>query len=844
MTVRAPLWKHLRAALLLVSALLLATSPVAASVGWELVGPKPPGRAGHAMAYDSARERLVLFGGGNQDGYLADTWEWDGASWVNVTPAVSPPARSGHAMAYDSARGRVVLFGGRPPYGDYPADTWEWDGTTWVDVTPAVSPPGREAPAMAYDSARGRVVLFGGANRGYLDDTWEWDGTAWVNVTPAVNPLARYFHALVYDSARGRVVLFGGRGPYIGDLADTWEWDGTAWVNVTPASSPPSRSRHGLAYDSARGRVVMFGGESEPPSATPVLYTDTWEWDGTAWVKVTPAVSPLGRGSPAMAYDTSRGRVVLFGGYTLSLLTDTWEWNGASWVDVTPALIPPVRWSHALAYDSARGRVVLFGGSSEASSSGKRLDDTWEWDGAAWSNVTPAVSPPARYSHALAYDSARGRVVLFGGYGSGGALADTWEWDGAVWVNVTPPVSPPARIVHSLTYDSARGRVVLFGGYGIGGAPADTWEWDGAAWMNVTPGVSPSARSYHALAYDSARERVVLFGGFAGATYVADTWEWDGSVWMNVTPVVSPSARIYHALAYDSARERVVLFGGFAGGTYFADTWEWDGTAWVDVTAAVSPSIRVGHALAYDSARSQVVLFGGVSSISSLLADTWEYGPPLERTCDGQDDNANGLIDEGCDGDGDGYCAAGMPVVGLPPVCPLGGGDCEDADGAMHPGAAEICDGLDDDCDGARDEDFDDEDSDGFGDTCDNCPLAYNPSQANSDGNADGGDACDMTITAPLDGTGLCGGLPPTITWSTQNYDRWRVLISWDPSFDKKQLYTSGDKLLKSPSWTPKAKKWSRVCANANPNLYIKVYGKSAGAKSGQLSDAVVLEVK
>ena len=134
-----------------------------------------------------------------------------------------------------------------------------------------------------------------------------------------------------------------------------------------------------------------------------------------------------------------------------------------------PAVSPPVRYQHALAYDSARGKVVLFGGYGYPP---YLLSDTWEWDGSAWNQRTPAVSPPARYDHALAYDSARGRVVLFGGDDSRYALSDTWEWDGNTWTQRTLAVSPPARSAHSLAYDSARGRVVLFGGW-----DSETWEY-------------------------------------------------------------------------------------------------------------------------------------------------------------------------------------------------------------------------------------------------------------------------------------------------------------------------------------------------------------------------------
>ncbi len=69
-------------------------------------------RCGHALAYDVARQRVVLFGGGGNTGVLSDTWEWDGSNWTQRAPTNSPSSRVYHAMAYDAARQRVVLFGG------------------------------------------------------------------------------------------------------------------------------------------------------------------------------------------------------------------------------------------------------------------------------------------------------------------------------------------------------------------------------------------------------------------------------------------------------------------------------------------------------------------------------------------------------------------------------------------------------------------------------------------------------------------------------------------------------------------------------------------------------------
>ncbi|MCB9763847.1 MAG: FG-GAP repeat protein [Alphaproteobacteria bacterium] len=106
------------------------------------------------------------------------------------------------------------------------------------------------------------------------------------------------------------------------------------------------------------------------------------------------------------------------------------------------------------------------------------------------------------------------------------------------------------------------------------------------------------------------------------------------------------------------------------------------------------------------------------------IADT--ACPPEDgEICNGEDDNGNGLIDEGLleifwtDSDGDGFGDPYAPVQ----ACEAGDGvvanadDCDDTDAAVYPGATELpYDGVDNDCDGA---DLDDVDGDGFTDDVD-----------------------------------------------------------------------------------------------------------------------------
>lgn len=78
--------------------------------------------------------------------------------------------------------------------------------------------------------------------------------------------------------------------------------------------------------------------------------------------------------------------------------------------------------------------------------------------------------------------------------------------------------------------------------------------------------------------------------------------------------------------------------------------------------------------------------------------------PSALEVCDGVDNNCNGVIDESCDKDDDQYCDSTLIIVGTPPICPKGGGDCNDNNANMNPASPEICNGVDDNCNKIVDE--------------------------------------------------------------------------------------------------------------------------------------------
>ncbi len=226
---------------------------------------------------------------------------------------------------------------------------------------------------------------------------------------------------MVYDTKRSKLTLYGGYDGFA-PLGDTWDWDGEKWAQRSSASPSP---RHGAAgsFDSERGRVVMFGGW-QLDGGSDVYLDETWENDGSAWSKRSPATKPAPKFHASMAYDPIRKRTVLFGGAIDAVATpgETWEWDGNTW-SLRSTSGPIDRYGAAMGF--AGGRIVLFGGANTSS----YLGDTWSWDGAAWTQRNIGMAAPsARFMPAASVNPVSGKLVLYGGYASSGSRGDTWEY--------------------------------------------------------------------------------------------------------------------------------------------------------------------------------------------------------------------------------------------------------------------------------------------------------------------------------------------------------------------------------------------------------------------------------
>ncbi len=366
------------------------------------------------------------------------------------------------------------------------------------------------------------------------------------------------------------------------------------------------------------------------PDFTPIV--DPWYTNTDSRLSVTLLSEPAGtyaRGTivkdiepearvyHAMAYDDVNNISIMFGGWLLGGYTDdTYEWNDSTgkWAEVSPTggVQPDSRGRYSFAFDSNRAVFVLFGGSDGLS----LFDDVWEYNAATSTWVQThagggggVTNPTPRYSAACAFDSARNKTLIFGGYNGSTFYSDLWEYDGgtATWSLVAPVTSTPtARYYSTMVYDNSRNLFVLFGGLTATTRSDETWEYNAAArsWAQIAPvgGVKPSGRSEHGMVYDSSRSVCVMFAGQDGIGSVHicdDTWEYDGalSTWTLVEPgggggVTNPDAIVAFSMAYDSTTQNAVIFGGYEGSTFIANIWDYTcATAtYTEITFNANPS--------------------------------------------------------------------------------------------------------------------------------------------------------------------------------------------------------------------------------------------------------------
>jgi hypothetical protein len=299
------------------------------------------------------------------------------------------------------------------------------------------------------------------------------------------------------------------------------------WQQIT-TSGQPGVLRSPAMATATNGTSLMFGGDNG--SFPSPFSSETWSFAGN-W-QLLPAAGPSGRGEARMVYDSQRAAYVMYGGWSSpfsigSGIDETWEFSSGNWSQAAPANTPGGLWKHAMCFDSARNVTVLFGGATSGLLGS--INQTWEYDGTTWTQITPAGTPGPRENATMCFDAVLGQSLMFGGSDPfSGANNELWAYNGSTWLQI--PVSgawPSARAGMEMVYDPARAVCIMSGGIdNIGNGLNDTWEFSGLTitWTQV-PTIGASGHNF-GMTFNTVLRRALRYGGFGNS---GETWSYGAS---------------------------------------------------------------------------------------------------------------------------------------------------------------------------------------------------------------------------------------------------------------------------------------------------------------------------
>ncbi|MCA8954107.1 MAG: hypothetical protein KDE27_31655 [Planctomycetes bacterium] len=287
---------------------------------------------------------------------------------------------------------------------------------------------------------------------------------------------------------------------------------------------------------------------------------------------------------------------------------DTWEWNGLAWLQQSPAHVPPASRLARLAFDPAAGRVLHVNADAAVR----------EWNGQDWLAIQPAVPILQRASVAVASDPGGDGVVVFGPALAYFLPPETWRWRAGAWTQLAS--LPVQAILEDGLVDGGSGSLLQYTAAIGGRAPTHRYDAASDQWLLVDSGPLVNAISGPICAFPEFGGLVTLTGG--------STWIVGERHVRQLTVLGAPQS--VRGLAHDSANARVLAVD-FTG-----DTFAFDGQAWTTIATGGPALTLVGHHagsgrfLAFVRSATGIDLWGldsaGWSLIDVLSLATYNYG--------------------------------------------------------------------------------------------------------------------------------------------------------------------------------------------------------------------------
>jgi N-acetylneuraminic acid mutarotase len=719
----------------------------------------PIARSGHTAIWTGTE--MIIWGGksdlstmtnsGGRYNPATDTWT------PTLVDSTAPVPRTAHTAVWTGSR--MIVWGGKVPGPNSLLVTSVATGASYDPVTDTWDPTPLGPSARADHTAvwtGNRMIVWGGTvysvnlsgqqvltdlNTGgrYDPSTSTWTATR----ADATAPIARGEHTAVWTGAR--MIVWGGTagaGRRYDPISDTW-------LPVATSGDPSQnqfRIRHTAVWTGSR--MIVWGGDTSADRSrfgVGILVNTGGRYDESSDSWTPTASGPAEARSHHSAVWTGNEMIVWGGvgqltllltgaGYRYDPLLDSWQPTS-----LTGA--PTGRFEHTTVWTGSS--MIVWGGQpglGDYLSSGGRYNPTAD----SWEPTTLTGAPTGRAAATAVWTGTR--MLVWGGYDTNGTAqgsGSSYDPAGDQWQPISSDGAPSARLNHQSVWSGSE--MLTWGGMdGSGNRFQTGGRYDPGAdhWEAMSLVNAPEARRSFTAVWTG--DSMIVWGGYpglnSGGIYNPPT-----DSWTSTTLTGAPAARDFHAAVWTGTR--MIVWGG-EGIQVRNDGSVYDpaGDSWSPLTLENAPSPRLLPSAVWTG--DQMIVWGGMLPVSTFTTRV-----PL---------NSGGIytftapVDQ--DSDGDGYpCST----------------DCDDTNPAVHPGAAETCNGIDDNCDATTDEAGDALCADTDPCTLDLCggtggcshPAAPDGSEC-SDGDAcTVGDTCQggacLGVTAP-DGTSCSDGLDCT----------------------------------------------------------------------------------
>jgi N-acetylneuraminic acid mutarotase len=733
----------------------------------------PVGRLGHSLIWTGSR--VIAWGGSGRA---------DGGRYDPVTDAWSPMSTLNAPSGFTSHR--AVWSGSSMLVWGTVMDQYNvnhlWAGArydpatdTWSPISTANVPiPPNNAFTLVW--AGGRMIAWGGRYNGVINTGGRYDPitNTWAPTSSVDAPTARESHGAI--STGNQMIVWGGSGngpaPWL-NTGGRYDPVNDTWTPTSTTNAPSGRAGPSVAW--ADGEMVVWGGCNG--NLYPCYMNNGGRYDPAtdAWTSVSTSNAPALTGGEVMV--AAGAQVLVWGGYA-NKTGGRYRLDTDSWLPISTGSAPTARYSHAAVWTGSR--MVVWGGRADADSTsltlpvaGGRYDPalaSWSatstvnapspreafstiwtgslmivWGGSdgayvgtggrydpladSWTPVSMTGAPAPRFAHTAVWTGSR--MVVWGGKSSSGAVTNTggrYDPQTDTWQATSTINAPLSRMEQTAVWTGSR--MLVWGGnnqtipYNTGGRydPVDD------SWSAMTTTGAPSARSFPGSAW-TGRQMVISGGDSAGTggryDPVLDSWMPTSLGPFATRPTVWTGTRMIAWGGFSQSSPPEFFSARDTGGRYDPGTNTWTMTSMVD-----PPESRSGHTAVWTGDR--MLVWGGY----------------LYNTGGVYCGCAGGAVQTyypDADGDGYGVASAAMPSCSPPPGYAAISGDCNDANGGISPGAAESCNGVDDNCSGTADEGLTvDNDGDGFSCSadCDDFAAGVHPGAAEicdkKDSNCDG----------------------------------------------------------------------------------------------------------